>query len=173
VNPFIEECRKEWKRLRVPDVVANEMATDLASDLAEAEADGVSPEAVLGSAAFDPRSFAAAWAEERGVIPFVPVRADPLRRAVNPLVIATVSLLGALAATLFLVASRNGSSISVEPQAQGFAASIRPDHVYRLTAVHLFDALAGILLVLAILGMALSAYMWMSRRRSRSPFASA
>ena len=173
MNAFIEECRREWRRLRVPDPIANEMAADLASDLAEAEAEGVSPEEVLGSGAFDPRSFAASWAGERGVIPSVPVRADPLRRAVNPLVIATVSLLGALAATLFLVASRNGSSISVEPQAQGFAASMRPDHVYRLTAVHLFDVLAGILLVLAILGMALSAYVWMSRRRSRPPVAPA
>src|SRR6266702_238341 len=43
------------------------MAADLAADLKEAEADGVSPEEVLGSGAFDPRSFAAAWAAERGV----------------------------------------------------------------------------------------------------------
>jgi len=68
VNDFVEECRIEWKRLGVPDPVANEMAADLAADLEEAEADGVSAEEVLGSGAFDPRSFATAWAAERGVI---------------------------------------------------------------------------------------------------------
>jgi hypothetical protein len=68
VNEFVDECRSEWKRLGVPDAVANEMAADLAADLEEAEAEGASPEDVLGSGAFDPRSFAGAWAAERGVI---------------------------------------------------------------------------------------------------------
>jgi len=68
VNEFVKECRSEWKRLGVPDAVANEMAADLAVDLEEAEADGTSAEEVLGSGAFDPRSFATAWAAERGVI---------------------------------------------------------------------------------------------------------
>ena len=65
---FVEECRREWKRLGVPDPVANEMAADLESDLREAESEGASAEEVLGSGAFDPRSFAASWATERGVI---------------------------------------------------------------------------------------------------------
>jgi hypothetical protein len=68
VNEFVDECRREWKRLGVPDPVANEMAADLAADLEEAEAEGASPEDVLGSGAFDPRSFASAWAVERGLI---------------------------------------------------------------------------------------------------------
>jgi hypothetical protein len=68
VNEFVEECRSEWKRLGVPDPVANEMAADLAADLEEADAEGVSVEEVLGSEAFDPRSFATAWAAERGII---------------------------------------------------------------------------------------------------------
>jgi hypothetical protein len=68
VNDFVEECRSEWKRLGVADAVANEMAADLAADLEEAEAEGVSAEEVLGSGSFDPHSFAAAWAAERGVI---------------------------------------------------------------------------------------------------------
>jgi hypothetical protein len=59
VSHFINECRREWKRLRVPDPVADEMAADLAVDLQEAEAEGVTPEEVLGSGASDPRSFAA------------------------------------------------------------------------------------------------------------------
>ncbi len=68
MSEFVEECRREWKRLGVPDPIAGEMAADLAADLAEAEADGVSAEQVLGSGAFDPRGFAASWASERGVI---------------------------------------------------------------------------------------------------------
>jgi hypothetical protein len=67
VNEFVEECRREWKRLHVSDPIANEMAADLEADLNEAEAEGASPEEVLGSGAFDPRSFAASWASERGV----------------------------------------------------------------------------------------------------------
>src|SRR5213593_2957890 len=67
VNDFVEECRREWRRLRVPESAANEMAVELAADLREAQADGVSPEEVLGSGAFDARSFAADWAAERGV----------------------------------------------------------------------------------------------------------
>ncbi len=62
MNEFVDECRREWRRLGVPDPVANEMAADLTADLEEAEAEGGSPEDVLGNSAFDPRRFAAAWA---------------------------------------------------------------------------------------------------------------
>jgi len=68
VSQFVEECRREWKRLRVPRALADEMAEDLAADLREAEADGASEEEVLGSGASDPRAFAAAWANERGIV---------------------------------------------------------------------------------------------------------
>src|SRR5215216_6046828 len=67
VRDFVEQCRREWKRLRVPDPVTEEMAAELVADLEEAKADGVSPEEVLGSGASDPRTFAASWAAERGV----------------------------------------------------------------------------------------------------------
>jgi len=69
VSDFVDECRQEWTRLGVPDAVANEMAADLTADLHEAEVEGVSAEEVVGSAVFDPRSFAASWATERGVVP--------------------------------------------------------------------------------------------------------
>jgi hypothetical protein len=90
MSDFVEQCRREWRRLGVPDPLAEEMAADLASDLSEAEADGVSAEELLGSSAFDPRSFAASWAAERGIIPAAPspgkarrrplVRESPLER---------------------------------------------------------------------------------------------
>ena len=63
---FVEECRQEWKRLGVPDGLAEEMAAELESDLAEAEADGVSAAELLGES--DPRRFAATWARERGLV---------------------------------------------------------------------------------------------------------
>ena len=66
MNGFVDACRREWKRIGVPDAVANEMAADLEADLAEAEADGVSPEEVLGNGVFDAPSFAASWAAARG-----------------------------------------------------------------------------------------------------------
>jgi hypothetical protein len=66
MTAFVEECRQEWKRLGVPDGLAEEMATELESDLAEAEADGVSAAELLGES--DPRRFAAAWASERGLV---------------------------------------------------------------------------------------------------------
>ncbi len=67
MNEFVEECRREWQRLGVPDPVASEMAVDLTIDIEEAEAEGGSAEDVLGSSLFDPRGFAAAWANARGV----------------------------------------------------------------------------------------------------------
>ena len=69
MNEFVQECRSEWKRLGVPDPVAEEMAAELEADLEEAAAEGVSTEYLLGSSATDPRSFAAAWAGERGILP--------------------------------------------------------------------------------------------------------
>jgi hypothetical protein len=78
MNEFIAECRKEWRRLGVPDHIANEMAADLRADIDEAESEGGSAEDVLGNSLFDPRQFAAAWAESRGVtapqaaLPLVP-----------------------------------------------------------------------------------------------------
>lgn len=85
---FVEECRREWRRLRVPEPVANEMAADLEADLSEAAAEGVSAEEVLGSSAFDPRSFAARWAAERGVLPQA---SAPLDRAALRLVARAAS----------------------------------------------------------------------------------
>ena len=75
MNPFVEECSREWKRLGVPDPIANEMAADLEIDLAEAEADGTSAEDVLGVEVFDPPAFARSWAADRGVIPEPPAGA--------------------------------------------------------------------------------------------------
>ena len=79
MSDFVDQCRREWKRLGVPDPVAEEMAADLASDIREAEADGISIEELLGSSASDPRAFAASWAGERGIVQLRPVRSSEWR----------------------------------------------------------------------------------------------
>jgi hypothetical protein len=112
VSEFVDECRREWRRLGVPDPVANEMAADLTADLEEAEAEGGSPEDVLGNSAFDPRRFAAAWAAARGVTsPSTPDRPSFWR---PPVTIAITALLGALTivAGLALLSGRSGTSIA-------------------------------------------------------------
>lgn len=86
------------------------MAADLAADLAEAEADGASPEELLGSGASDPRSFAAAWAAGRGVIPpqSLPVRVRG--RMSIPAAIAALTIVAAVGAALVIFASPDASA---------------------------------------------------------------
>jgi hypothetical protein len=114
VSEFVDECRREWRRLGVPEPAANEMAADLAADLKEAEQDGVTAEEVLGSGAFDPRAFAASWASERGLVPAQ--RRDRMRD--HRLLLALLGLVVLLAAagltTGLLVNSRSHHSSPVD-----------------------------------------------------------
>jgi hypothetical protein len=105
VNVFVDDCRREWKRLDVPDSVAEEMAAELEADLVEAEAEGVSAEAVLGSGAGDPRAFASAWAAERGVIKRPPNGRGFARRAGVIVAIGVFALIAVLGGALVVVAS--------------------------------------------------------------------
>jgi hypothetical protein len=114
VRKFVKECRREWKRLGVPDPVASEMAADLDADLEEAAAEGASPEDVLGSAAFDPRSFAASWAAERGVTQ-PPSPKQTLSRGSLILAAGATLLVAVSAAGLAMLASRSGAAISASP----------------------------------------------------------
>jgi hypothetical protein len=60
VNDFVEQCRREWKRLGVRGAVADEMAAELTADLEE----GASPEEVLGSDGWNaaqPRTRTRTW----------------------------------------------------------------------------------------------------------------
>lgn len=113
MREFVEECRREWRLLGVPDPIANEMAADLTADLEEAEAEGGSPEDVLGNSAFDPRRFAAAWATARGVTgPPAPDRRSFWR---PPVAVVLTVVLGAFAvlAGLALLVGSGSSSIAV------------------------------------------------------------
>jgi hypothetical protein len=123
VSEFVEECRREWKRLRVPGAIADEMAGDLTADLEEAEADGASVEEVLGSGASDPRAFAAAWAKERGIVrPRWSARLPKPRLLVGILIaFALFVLLAVVGAGLALLASSGDSS-----PVRGIATQVQP-----------------------------------------------
>ncbi len=125
MSDFVEECRREWKRLHVPDAISNEMAADLTADLNEAAAEGVAPEEVLGNEAFDPRAFAASWARERGVAPPVP---EPNRRRLwlvaLLVVVAVVVLLAVTGAVVGLLAFAHGSESAVKQAAPVLAKPV-------------------------------------------------
>jgi len=72
MTAYVEECRRELRRLGVPDLLAEEMANELEADLSEAEADGISAAELLGES--DPRRFAANWAVGRGLVSPQPPR---------------------------------------------------------------------------------------------------
>jgi hypothetical protein len=78
MSSYVEECRREWRRLGVPDLLADEMAAELEADLAEAQADGVAAAEMLGES--DPRRFAAAWASERGLVSEAPPKQKSRKR---------------------------------------------------------------------------------------------
>ncbi len=128
MSEFVEECRREWRRLGVPDAVANEMAADLTADLEEAEAEGGSPEDVLGNSAFDPRRFATAWAVARGVTASPAPERPPFWRL--PVAIALTALLGLLTAAA-------GVALLVGYRARSFAFAVQritvvpgPDRIF-------------------------------------------
>jgi ABC-2 type transport system ATP-binding protein len=134
VIEFVEECRREWKRLGVPDPIANEMAADLTADIEEAEAEGGSAEDVLGNSLFDPRRFAAAWAGARGVtappdqlihsLHSVRER-HPWYRPVLVIALAVFGFFTALAAVA-LVVGRHSSAVAAVQSAGSCLAGIGP-----------------------------------------------
>jgi hypothetical protein len=113
MRTFVVECRREWKRLGVPDAVADEMAADLEADLAEAESDGVPADELLGSGASDPRAFAADWASARGVARTSAVRRGSAVRAVTAAFVV-VAIVGAVLAIVGAPSERT-VSLGVEP----------------------------------------------------------
>jgi len=120
VDRFVKECRREWRRLRVPDAIANEMAAELEADLKEAESEGASPEDVLGSGVFDPRSFAASWAAERGVIPEAPAKAGMFGGSPFLAAIVALSVVAAIGAGMVIAAHVGPhGSVAVAPGPYG------------------------------------------------------
>jgi hypothetical protein len=175
---FVEQCRREWKRLRVPDPVANEMAADLAADLEEAEAEGVSAEEVLGRSAFDPRSFAASWATERGVVPSAITSAPPQesasRRPLIFAVLASLTVIGVIGAALIPLAVRS-RSVAPAPTPRVPVGPPPSSGPFGLnSAPFAAEALAWILLLLiATLAVIAVAWLWSRWLRPGTPTAPA
>ncbi len=174
MSKFVKECRREWKRLRVPDSLANEMAADLTADLEEAEADGASIEDVLGNSAFDPRSFATSWAAERGVSqpPAAPAASSnrwlPFA-ALAAIAAIAVALVGALMVIapkprFGIVSPSSGLAVVPHPSFRGpppglaMHASTLADHVH---------ALGVLVLIVGIVAM-IATLVWIWRTRAGS-----
>ena len=161
MNEFIEECRREWRRLGVPDPIANEMAADLSADIEEAKSEGGSAEDVLGNSAFDPRRFAGSWAVARGVT--APPAPTPSHRRWPVL---TFGLLGcaallALVGAVLVGGRQSASAVSRVGRIVGGPRAIRMfrgspivlQHVEQFPGVALF---ALFLLVVGVVGIGLA-----------------
>lgn len=145
MNEFVEECRREWRRLGVPDPIANEMAADLTADIEEAESEGGTAEDVLGNSAFDPRHFAGSWAVARGITS-PPVPSPPPRRwPVLVLGLTGCAALLVLAAAV-LVGGRQSAASAVS--IRRFVGGPRSLHVFPggPVLVQRFQNFGGILL---------------------------
>lgn len=124
MSPFVEECRREWDRLGVPDLLAEEMAAELEADLAEAQADGVSAAEMTGES--DPRRFAASWASERGLVP--EPATQKRRRRIWPWVVVALFFLVLLPSWLALQTLGSG-------QATNGPVRVTPPHPRRRATV--------------------------------------
>jgi len=171
MNEFLDSCRREWRRLGVPDPVAAEMAAEIAADLEQAEAEGVPAEEVLGSSVFDPAGFAAAWAKERGVVPVPPAPIRPGRRWVALAALACFAALTAIGAGVAVLAFHGAEVVAVAqaasprvllPEVRGFSRPVgSPDADLRPVAVAL--------LAVGLAGIALSAVLWLRGGRAGGP----
>lgn len=175
MTDFVERCRREWHRLAVPGPVAEEMAADLSADLKEVEADGLSAEDLLGNSAFDPESFAASWAAERGIIPESPNRQKAWPPPLIPFALIVIAAIVVVVAALQLTQSGPGAALlsherppHVVAPAGAFAAPADNGHVTNsATPVGL------IVLVLAIIALGVAAWLFLKRRRTQPPLAAA
>jgi hypothetical protein len=192
VSEFVDECRREWKRLGVADHLADEMAAELSADLDEAEAEGASAADVLGSSAVDPPSLAASWALERGVIP--PRATEPVFRGHRlALTLVTLGFLAVIGGAAAILASETGPrgahwvSLSPAGSAQIWVSDavshqpisqqptrqrvvLAPDLLESLPpAGDNIDPIAWTLLAVGVVGVISALLLWTAWRRSRPP----
>jgi hypothetical protein len=175
MSDFVEQCRSEWRRLGVPDPLAEEMAADLASDLREAEADGVSAEEFLGSSVFDPRSFAASWAAERGIIPAPSDRGNARRRPLVLVAFTAVAAIALIVAALLLLTGQPTVSVVTSRTAHRHLPSPPPASFGQLgpsrVVLHTSAStpVEWLLLLFAIVALCFAAWLWTRWGRSRPP----
>jgi hypothetical protein len=178
MSDFVEQCRREWKRLGVPDAHAEEMAADLAADLAEADAEGISADELLGSSVFDPSTFAASWAAERGIIPAPPSPGSARRRPLVLVVFTAVAAITLVVAALLLLTGQPKVRANVTLQGSKAAVLHVPAPPAKPLGPHVASASASapvewILLFLATVALGFAAWLWSSWSRSQPPTAAA
>jgi hypothetical protein len=177
MSEFVEQCRREWRRLGVADPLAEEMAADLASDLEDAEAEGVSAEEYLGASASDPRSFAASWASERGIIPAPPSREKERRRPLALVAFTCLAAIAVIVAALLLatgepkVALKTSGTTPPHLGVQPAGPSVSSGTGHRVQA-SAAAPVEWILLFVAIAALGFSAWLWLRWGRSRPVIAS-
>jgi hypothetical protein len=165
MSKFVEQCRAEWRRLGVADPLAEEMATDLASDLEEAEAEGVSAVEYLGRSLSDPRSFAASWATERGIVP-VPPSPEKARRRPPALVAFTVlAAITVLVAALLLATGEPKVALTSSTTRSRGGLALPPGTVHRVQA-SAAAPVEWILLFVSIAALGFSVWLWLRWGRS-------
>ena len=164
MSEFVEQCRREWRRLGVADPLAEEMAADLASDLEEAEAEGVSAADYLGASALDPRSFAASWASERGIIPGPSGREKGGRRPRALVAFTALAAIAAIVASLLLATGEPKLSLARTTPPPGASRTV--------VSTSAAAPIEWILLFVALAALGFSAWLWLRWRRSRPPIAS-
>ena len=176
MSEFVEQCRREWRRLGVADPLAEEMAADLASDLEEAEAEGVSAADYLGASASDPRSFAASWASERGIIPAPSGREKVGRRPLALVAFTALAAIAVIVASLLLATGEPKVALKtfratpphLPPSPAGPSLSSGAGHRIQASAA---APIEWILLFVAIAALAFCAWLWLRWGRSRTPIA--
>jgi phosphotransferase system glucose/maltose/N-acetylglucosamine-specific IIC component len=177
MNEFVEQCRDEWKRLRVPEAIANEMAADLDADLEEARAEGTSAEDVLGRDAFDARAFAVKWAAARGVIPSaipelrsVATEWRPRWRTGALVAFAVFALIAIFGAALAVHHASTSRAIAGVGPTWRFAQPVGPPMQVQDHAAFVFPVAFGVFLLLAgIAGAAVTIYYWSRNNRPGGP----
>ena len=168
MSDFVEQCRREWRRLNVPDQLAEEMAADLASDLREAEAEGVSAEELLGNSVSDPRAFAASWAAERGIIPVKQSRGRARRRPLVLVAFTGLASITLIVAALLLVTGEPKASLVTSRNTPLPGASVVPP-AGKMNLGNTSAPVEWILLFLAVVALGFAAWLWASWGRSRPP----
>jgi hypothetical protein len=179
MSDFVEQCRREWRRLGVPDLLAEEMATDLASDLSEAEAEGISTERFLGSSASDPQSFAASWAAERGIIPERSHRDSAHRRSRVLVAFTAIAAITVIVAALLLATGEPKVSLVTSKRTPphlplpAAGAVVPPAHVRSVVSTSAAAPIEWMLLFVAVVALGFAAWLWSGRNRTRPPTAAA
>lgn len=171
MSDFVEQCRAEWKRLGVPEAIAEEMAADLGSDIQEAESDGISVEELLGGSASDPRSFAASWANERGVVQTRRSQASGRRERFPLVAFTAVAAIALIVAALLLATGEPKVALVTHgvalPHPPGSTTSfVPPPGRVQATAA---APIEWIFLILSLLALAFSGWLWRSRSRRAQP----